>query len=296
MMLYNLTPFPEYYDSPLDDEYVSQKQYIDLTLGCNARGYSIYEDKPVLGAGCGTGRESMYLALQGAKVTAIDIADDSLKIAKEQARRHKFRYDINFVKSSVLDMPFEDNQFDIVLSSGIIMVTHSSEKAFSELVRVLKPNGYIILFVYNNFAHIIPNLRGKIVTVFAGKEIHKRVTIAKRFFPGYTKRRDSAGTYDEFAHRHKSEHSISEVLSWFHKFDIKYVSVIPKFEFGFRGFYYARKGYTLYKKTGHFTQINAKLNNPIFLNRLSSSLLQLLLGYRAYSEGYRFLGIKKAFN
>jgi ubiquinone/menaquinone biosynthesis C-methylase UbiE len=289
--MYNQLPFPDYGDNPLDDEYVSQKQFIDLILGFNGHGYSVYKDKSVLDAGCGTGRESMYLALQGAKVTAIDIADSSLKVANEQARKHEFRYDISFMKSSVLDMPFEDNQFDIVLSSGVIHHTLYPEKAFSELVRVLKPNGYIILFVYNNFAHMIPNLRRGIVNIFAGEDIHKRVDLAKKLFPGYLKRCNAARIYDEFAHPHKSEHSIAEVLSWFYRFGIRYLSVYPKFVF--QGFYYTRKGNTIYKQTGRFIRIDDKFSNPNLLNRLSSGLLQLLRGYRAYSGGYRFLGTKK---
>ncbi len=74
-----------------------------------------------------------------------------------------------------------------------------------------------MIIVYNNFSIIISNLRRKIVQMFAGEDKHKKVEVAKKFFPNYVKRRGSSVIYDELAHPQVSQHSISEVLCWFKK-------------------------------------------------------------------------------
>lgn len=66
-------------------------------------------------------------------------------------------------------MPFEDETFEIILPSGVIHHTLYPEKALSELARVLKPNGYLILLVYSRWAHVIPNLRRGLMAFFPGK-------------------------------------------------------------------------------------------------------------------------------
>src|SRR3990172_9095253 len=106
------------------------------------------------------------------------------------------------MKASVFNIPLDDDYFDIVISSGVIHHTENPEKAFAELVRVLKPKGYLILYVYNNFAHIIPNIRRKIVNMFAGDDIHKRVKIAQRIFSRYLRNKNLSSIYDEFGNPH----------------------------------------------------------------------------------------------
>jgi len=288
--MYTQVPFPDYGDDPLETSYVKRKNYIDLVLYFKGRGYSIYQDKAVLEAGCGTGRESMYLASNGARLTAIDITERSLNVAKQEAARFDFRHNIRFMKASVLDMPFGSGTFDIVLSSGVIHHTAEPERAFSELTRVLTPGGYLILFVYNNFAHIIPNLRRKIVTTFAGNDPHKRANLAQKVFPRYLKNSNLARVYDEFGHPHKSEHSIKQVLSWFHKYRIRYESVYPKF--GFRGYLRTYKQRATYMRTNQFVPLNPRLNKPTAVNQIFSNVTQLVAGCRAYSGGYRFIGVK----
>ena len=291
VQMYNKVPYPEYGENALTQNYVISKEFIDMVLGYNGANSKIYYGKTVLEAGCGTGRESMYLALKGAKLTSIDIADKPLATAYEQAKLHNFEKIIKFQKASILDLPFEDNSFDIVLSSGVIHHTSNPELALSELTRVLKPGGYLILYVYNNWAHKISNLRRKIVFLFSGKDIHKRVYYAKKLFPIYTKNQPLATTYDEFAHPHKSEHSINEILSWFKKYKIKYESVYPKF--GFRGAFLTYKSKSQFEKTGDFNPIPDRYNLISLMNKATSGLFQFLYGFKAYSGGYRFLGKKR---
>jgi ubiquinone/menaquinone biosynthesis C-methylase UbiE len=288
--MYNQIPYPEYGDYALTDDYLKKKEYIDLVLGFDELYDQVYKDRKVLEGGCGTGRESMYLAYKGSNLTAIDITDKSLQTAKDQSKKYTFKYEINFQKTSVLSLPFENESFDVVISSGVIHHTKDPKKAFSELSRVLKKDGLIILYVYNNYAHFFSNLRRRIVNLFAGDDIHKRVYIAKKFFPRYTHLQTLATTYDEFGHPHKSEHSIREVLNWFKEHGIEYKSTYPKL--GFRGALITKKGWNKFQKGYKENTLYTKHNNPNAIKIFSSEIFQLLYGLKAYSGGYRFVGKK----
>ena len=235
VQMYNKIPYPDYGEEALTEDYVLDKEHIDLVLGFDKEGYEIYNDKKILEGGCGTGRESMYIASKGADLTSIDLTDKSLNIAEKQSKKYQFKHQIKFIKASVLDLPFQDSSFDIVLSSGVIHHTTKPYKAFRELCRVLKPNGIIILYVYNNWAHVFSNFRRYLVNILSNDTLDDKVNIAKTIFPFYTRNLPLATIYDEFAHPHKSEHSIKEVIRWFNDNNIVYNSVYPKF--GFSGAY-----------------------------------------------------------
>ena len=100
-----------------------------------------------LDAGCGTGVCSLALAGQAERVTAVDASFGSLATAQDLARNHKVE-NIRFQQADLLALPFADGEFDLVWSWGVIHHTVAPRQAFSELVRVLAPSGYLILAVY----------------------------------------------------------------------------------------------------------------------------------------------------
>ncbi|MBC7073988.1 class I SAM-dependent methyltransferase [Candidatus Parcubacteria bacterium] len=93
--------------------------------------------------GCGTGINSIYPAKLGAEVYGIDISEKSLIIAKERARRENLEGKIKFLIMDCENLQFDDNFFDIVFNCGTLSCLNK-EKAYSEIVRVLKPDGYFL--------------------------------------------------------------------------------------------------------------------------------------------------------
>ena len=92
----------------------------------------------VLEIGCGTGLFTRKVfELTTAKITATDLSDDLLKIAKEKSP------DINFLIDDAMEMSFTDNNFDVVFGSSIL---HHLEmfKALKEIYRVLKKGGRMV--------------------------------------------------------------------------------------------------------------------------------------------------------
>jgi len=106
------------------------------------------QGKSVLDAGCGTGIFSIIFARNGAaSVTGIDISEGSLETAR--SLKEKFRLDnVDFRKADMLDLPFPDGSFDIVWAWGTVHHTTDPPAAISELARVLKPSGTLLLAVY----------------------------------------------------------------------------------------------------------------------------------------------------
>jgi len=122
----------------------------------------------VLSLGCGSGVDSKWLLDHGAeKVTAIDISDKLLGIAKQQFP------EIEFHNMDMENLDFEDESFDLAYSSLAIEYTGDWSQTLSQVHRVLKPNS---LFVFSS-GHPIHSAMlwendGKTKTVKLGKEVN----------------------------------------------------------------------------------------------------------------------------
>ena len=79
----------------------------------------------------GTGTSSMSFTHHGAEVVAGDISEGMLA---EGRRRHP---KIDFVYADALDLPFEDETFDVVTISFGIRNVHDVDRALAEMLRVI---------------------------------------------------------------------------------------------------------------------------------------------------------------
>ena len=104
------------------------------------------EGRRLLDAGCGTGFFSRRALSAGAKVTSVDIGVNLLKEARKKGAPQP-------VASDITKLGFADEAFDVVVSSECIEHTPSPETAVSELVRVLRPGGILVVTCPNRFWH-----------------------------------------------------------------------------------------------------------------------------------------------
>jgi SAM-dependent methyltransferase len=98
----------------------------------------------VLDIGVGKGQLSEWFAKRGKHVTATGLALDSYDSDFGNLRT---RYGVEIIESTAECMPFEDDCFDAVLMSHILEHVPNVGLALQEVRRVLKPGGYLLLFV-----------------------------------------------------------------------------------------------------------------------------------------------------
>lgn len=103
------------------------------------------QGKKVLDAGCGGGFYSIWLSEKGAKVIGIDSSKEMINIAKRKVLKKKL--DTQLIVGDVSDMKMEDGMFDLVLSTLVLMDVKELKKAVSELVRVTRNRGEIIVSI-----------------------------------------------------------------------------------------------------------------------------------------------------
>jgi ubiquinone/menaquinone biosynthesis C-methylase UbiE len=101
----------------------------------------------ILDVACGTVNTSITAKRlkRDAKVTGIDFTPELLAQAKEEAALTEAE-DIEWKEGNVQDPPFEDESFDVVLSSFGHMFAPNPEIAIKEMLRVTKRDGGCIAF------------------------------------------------------------------------------------------------------------------------------------------------------
>ena len=113
-------------------------------------GKDWFRGKSCLDAGCGGGRNSIAMARLGAaEVQGIDLGAAGIADATARAAQRGLT-NTNFQQASILDIPFEDQRFDMVWCAGVMMITDDEDRALDELARVCKPGGLLYLLVYAN--------------------------------------------------------------------------------------------------------------------------------------------------
>lgn len=100
----------------------------------------------VLDAGCGIGGTARLLAEQtGCRVTGIDLAGSFIDAAVFFTRAAGIADRVDYHAGSILDMPFEDHAFDIIISQHMLMNIAEKKQAANEFWRVLKPGGKLLM-------------------------------------------------------------------------------------------------------------------------------------------------------
>ena len=104
---------------------------------------NISKDKIVLDAGCGTGKFLNIIESNSKEYIGIDLSDKQLEKARLKSNNNS-----RFICSNLSNIPLEDKSIDLIVSTwvlGTIIDINERNNVLSELKRVLKDNGTIIL-------------------------------------------------------------------------------------------------------------------------------------------------------
>jgi len=97
----------------------------------------------VLDVACGTGNLALLTARAGARTCGLDIASNLVEQARQRATAAGL--DIEFIEADAEAIPYPDDQFDLVVSMYGAMFAPRQELTASELMRVCKPGGEVVM-------------------------------------------------------------------------------------------------------------------------------------------------------
>jgi sarcosine/dimethylglycine N-methyltransferase len=101
----------------------------------------------ILDAGSGLGGPSRYLAETfGCTVVGVDITPSFVNLAKFLAQRTGLSNLVSYEVGNLLDLPFDDNAFEVVWTQHVVMNIREREKVYREFHRVLSPGGKLAFF------------------------------------------------------------------------------------------------------------------------------------------------------
>jgi 2-polyprenyl-3-methyl-5-hydroxy-6-metoxy-1,4-benzoquinol methylase len=134
-----------------------------------------------LDIGCGIGQHSIRMAKRGLKVVAADFSPDRVVSARSNIEAHGVAQLVNVCNEDVEEgLSFSAESFDLVLCWGVLMHVPDNEKAMSELVRVTKVGGKIILYEANLFGlDAFTSLIATILKAAFGKNRTKKIVISR---------------------------------------------------------------------------------------------------------------------
>ena len=128
----------------------------------------------VLDAGCGYGRNLVYLLREGCEVFALDANAESVKHVRALARELAPQLPVeNFRVGAIEQMDFPDAFADVVLCSSVLHFARDEQHFLamvSELWRVLRPGGMLFCRLGSRIGMDFERVRGHIYRIGDGSE------------------------------------------------------------------------------------------------------------------------------
>lgn len=139
-----LNPQQEYWNGRYSDERMIWGQECCLAARRAATVFKENHAKKILVPGCGYGRNSLYLALQGFDVSGFDISDEAIKIAQKMVKGKSAS--VQYIHADLLDVELSHN-YDGILSINMLhLYDETNRKRILEIYqKILNPNGVLVL-------------------------------------------------------------------------------------------------------------------------------------------------------
>lgn len=200
---------------------------------------SIDFNSSILEVGCGTGQLSLFLKRYNRRLVGIDLSIPSLKLADKFRERNEID-NVLFLKMNIFNLFFKEGVFDYVISNGVLHHTYDTEKAFKNILFPLKKNGYVIIGLYHKYGRLFTNFKQMVIQNFGEKfkfldprNIDNNISAEKRY----------AWLKDQYKNPHESSHTLNEVLKWFKKYNLEFISSIPFNDFSSAANLFEKKDY-----------------------------------------------------
>jgi len=135
------------------DEVERRKYFVEPHIPGFAE-FPRWQDKRVLEIGCGIGTDTINFARHGATVTAVDLSEKSLEMARRRAEVFGLADRIRFFQGSAeqLELVVPPEMFDLVYSFGVIHHTPHPERVLEQLRNYVRPGSTVKIMVYHRYS------------------------------------------------------------------------------------------------------------------------------------------------
>ena len=224
---YNEAPFPHYGD--YDDKSSINLKGDKNLLARNFKNY-IGLNKDILEVGCGTGQLSIYFGIgTNNRVYALDPTMASINLGRNFTKINNIN-NIKFVNTDIFNDVFNDEVFDFIWTNGVLHHTKNPCLAFNIISKSLKKNGYILVGLYNRLGRIRSIFRRILYKIF-GRSVVMFLDPTLRNLKKNNYLQINSWIRDQYEHPVESLHTLDEVLNWFKKNNIDFISSIPSCSF-----------------------------------------------------------------
>jgi len=135
------------------DEVEARKYFVESHIPAFA-DFSRWKGKKVLEIGCGIGTDTISFARAGAQVTAVDLTEKSLEVARQRAAVFGFENQVRFIQANAekLSESVPVETYDLIYSFGVIHHTPHPERVLAEIRKYVGPASTVKIMVYNRWS------------------------------------------------------------------------------------------------------------------------------------------------
>lgn len=130
-------------------EEIEQWRYADQPFIHSVAQFTRWHGKRVLEVGFGAGTDFIQWLRAGAIVSGVDLTEEALANLDHRIKVYELPQPECLKMADAENLPFPSDHFDLGYSWGVLHHTPDTEKAISELVRVVRPGGKIKIMLYN---------------------------------------------------------------------------------------------------------------------------------------------------
>jgi len=135
------------------DEVEARKYFVEPHIPAFAQ-FEQWRGKKVLEIGCGIGTDTINFARHGADVTALELSEKSMEIAKQRAEVFGLGKTIRFIQGNGEELAkvLPSETYDLVYSFGVIHHTPHPEKVLEHVKSYVASGSTIKLMVYHRLS------------------------------------------------------------------------------------------------------------------------------------------------
>jgi ubiquinone/menaquinone biosynthesis C-methylase UbiE len=135
------------------DEVEARKYFVEPHIPAFAQ-FDRWRGKKVLEIGCGIGTDTINFARHGAQVTAVDLSEKSLEIARRRSIVYRLPDQVRFFSGNAEELTrvVPVDTYDLLYSFGVIHYTPQPDRVLQQLRLYARPGTTLRIMVYHRHA------------------------------------------------------------------------------------------------------------------------------------------------